>query len=285
MELLLEHFEDVVQTEEDVEALKKTILDLAIRGKLVPQDPNDEPASVLLEKIEEEKDRLVKEKKIRKPKKLPEITDEEKPYKLPEGWEWVRLGNLVNVVSGVSYKKSDLEKGQSNAVRILRGGNIKDDKLILNHDDYFLPGSMVDIEKKVQVGDILIVASTGSKEVIGKPAYVNSHIKNTAIGAFLRIVRPITNDIADFLSLFFFSNHYRNLIREQVKGTNISNVKKEYIENMLIALPPVFEQQKIYDRLNNLFNYCDRLYEEIRTKARNAKKLRDSVFNSLSKKE
>lgn len=79
----------------DAQALRERILDLAMRGKLVPQDPNDEPASVLLEKIKAEKEELVKEKKIKKTKSLPAITDDEKPFDIPDSWEWVRLGDIL----------------------------------------------------------------------------------------------------------------------------------------------------------------------------------------------
>ena len=83
-----------------IKKLRELILELAVRGKLVPQDPNDEPASVLLERIAAEKARLVKEKKIKKPKALPEIGEEEKPFELPEGWVWCRLNDIMNISSG-----------------------------------------------------------------------------------------------------------------------------------------------------------------------------------------
>ncbi|WP_431066990.1 hypothetical protein [Methylotuvimicrobium sp.] len=85
------------QTAYGIKKLRELILELAVRGKLVPQDPNDEPASVLLEKIAEEKARLVKEGKIKKQKALPEIGEDEKPFELPEGWEWTRLGNISQI--------------------------------------------------------------------------------------------------------------------------------------------------------------------------------------------
>lgn len=85
----------------DAQALREKILDLAMRGKLVKQDPNDEPASVLLEKIKAEKAELVKEKKIKKSKSLPEITDDEKPFDIPDSWEWVRLDE-INTYNGKS---------------------------------------------------------------------------------------------------------------------------------------------------------------------------------------
>ena len=92
--MLLKEFSTIFDRPEKVKKLREYILSLAVRGKLVEQDENDEPASVLLERIREEKDRLVKEKKIKKEKPLPEISEDEIPYELPKGWEWVRLGEL-----------------------------------------------------------------------------------------------------------------------------------------------------------------------------------------------
>ena len=91
---IADHFDTLFTTEQSIDHLKQTILQLAVMGKLVPQDPNDEPASVLLARIAKEKTRLIKEGKIKKQKPLPEITDEEKPFELPVGWEWVRLRNI-----------------------------------------------------------------------------------------------------------------------------------------------------------------------------------------------
>ena len=88
--------------------LKNSILQLAIQGKLVPQDANDEPASVLLERIKAEKQKLINEKKIKKEKPLPEITDEEKPFEIPESWEWVRLGEIFSMQAGKNIKADEL---------------------------------------------------------------------------------------------------------------------------------------------------------------------------------
>ena len=115
----------------DVQGMRDKILDLAMRGKLVAQDENDEAANVLLEKIAQEKAQLIKEKKIKKTKPLPEITDEEKPFNIPDSWKWVRLGDLVD--NSVSYPMADGPFGSnlkkehytSNAeVRIIQLSNI-----------------------------------------------------------------------------------------------------------------------------------------------------------------
>ncbi|MCM4919230.1 restriction endonuclease subunit S, partial [Escherichia coli] len=97
-----EYFDTLFTTEASVDALKQTILQLAVMGKLVPQDPNDEPASELLKRIAQEKAQLVKEGKIKKQKPLPPISDEEKPFELPEGWEWCLFEDIIDIQSGIT---------------------------------------------------------------------------------------------------------------------------------------------------------------------------------------
>ena len=110
----------------DAQALREKILDLAMRGKLVPQDPNDESASVLLEKIKAEKAELIKEKKIKKTKPLPPITDDEKPFDIPDSWEWVRLGDVGNWAAGATPSRKHPEYYGGN-IPWLKTGDLNDD--------------------------------------------------------------------------------------------------------------------------------------------------------------
>ena len=247
--------------------LKNSILQMAVQGKLVPQDPNDEPASVLLERIHAEKERLIKEKKIKREKNpsvifkgadntpYEKIGDEvrsladEVPFDIPDSWEWCRFSSLITLLSGTSYQKNDV---CNSGIRILRGGNIQSYKLILEDSDVFLPLEYCDEEKNIQPGDTILVASTGSKAVIGKPAFVDKEYPNTQIGAFLRIARPIDPIIADYIALIFETEYYREHIRHSVQGTNINNIKAEYIENLLIPLPPHEEQVRVLAKLSGL---------------------------------
>ena len=238
--------------------LKNSILQQAIQGKLVEQRPEEGTAEELFEQIQKEKQRLIADGKIKKEKKLPEITEEEKPFEIPESWKWVRLGELIRVIGGVSYKKNDVS---TNGLRILRGGNIKNTKVYLNEDDVFLPLSYEDSEKQVRKDDIIIVASTGSKTVIGKAGFIESDIPNTMIGAFLRICRPYFFYIVDYIKCIFNSEYYRNHIRTQVQGTNINNIKESHIAELAIPLPPLAEQKRIVAKIEEILPYIHR-YEE-----------------------
>ena len=256
----------------DTKALRQKILDMAIKGKLVPQDPNDEPASVLLERIRAEKQQLIKEGKIKKDKndsvifkgddnryyekvgsEVKDITDE-LPFEIPDNWVWTRFSTLIQIISGVSYDKKDI---MTKGIRILRGGNINDLKVTPFSDDVYLPETYYDPDKQVQIDDVLIVSSTGSKEVIGKAGYVIEPLENTQIGAFLRIVRPILKWYAPYVKLIFATEYYREHIRHLSGGTNINNIKADYINVLLISLPPYAEQIRIAERINSLFEQID----------------------------
>ena len=276
------------------EQLRKSILQLAIQGKLVPQDPNDEPASVLLERIRAEKQRLIKEGKIKKDKndsvifkgddnrhyekvgsEVKDITDD-LPFEIPDNWAWTRFSTLIRIIGGVSYDKKDVTQ---TGIRILRGGNINNLEISLFSDDVFLPEKYYDHEKQVQENDILIVASTGSKSVIGKAGYVLTPMPNTQIGAFLRIVRCIDKIYVAYTKLIFATEYYREHIRQLSQGTNINNVKAEYINNMLIPLPPLSEQARIVAEIKKyepLIAEYDKLEQQ-------ATKLDGEIYDKLKK--
>ena len=117
-------------------------MQLAVMGKLVPQDPDDEPASVLLERIATEKARLVKEGKIKKEKHLPPISEEEKPFALPDGWEWCYVGMIADVKGGYAFKSGDFIVAGN--AQVIRMGNVKPDELRLNENPVFISNALAD---------------------------------------------------------------------------------------------------------------------------------------------
>ena len=253
--------------------LRKSILQMAVQGKLVPHDPSDESASALLERIREERATLIMQKKIRSPKggesviyrgsdggyyekridakgreSEPVCIDEEIPFEIPESWKWVRLGTLVTMVSGTSYKKHEVRQ---EGIRILRGGNLSENGIVrFFEDDVFVDDSHCDPEKTVKEGDIIVVGSTGSKKAIGRPGFVEKSLPNTQIGAFLRIIRP--NHCPEWSKLIFMTEYYRKHIRENATGTNINNIKETHIVDFLVPFPPRAEQDRIANRIDEL---------------------------------
>ena len=149
------------------ETLKKSILQYAMQGKLVAQDPNDEPASELLKRIKAEKEQLIKDGNIKKEKPLPQITADEIPYELPQGWEWVRLGNLSIINGGYAFKSNEYKNIGVRVIRIsdFDGSGLKKDKIVYytedkKYDDFVLENS-----------DILLAMTGGT---VGKSYYVQN---------------------------------------------------------------------------------------------------------------
>ena len=243
----------------NVNSLKRHILDLALKGKLVSQREEDGSAADMLSSFEQMKINQ-KSKKVKRAKEFSEIDDTEIPFEIPKNWVWCRWGKLLDVFSGVSYDKGDIS---NTGLRILRGGNIQNNLIELNDSDVFLPEKYFDDEKIIRKGDTIIVASTGSRELIGKPAYVKEEIPNTMVGAFLRICRPKFLELSDFFNVIFQSSLYRTHIRDASKGTNINNIKETYITLMPIPLPPIAEQRRIIEKINSIFGELDEVDRKI----------------------
>ncbi|ELW4532689.1 restriction endonuclease subunit S [Campylobacter upsaliensis] len=190
--------------------------------------------------------------------RLPQVSSETlamtttPPFEIPNSWAWVKLGDICEIVSGTSYGKDDLSDG---GIRILRGGNINKNtqNLDLLSNDVIVKEKLLNEEKSIQQGDIVI---TGTNDIsnIAKCAFANAHLKNTQIGAFLRIIRIAKEQNAKYIFYIVASGFYEKYIQSCVSGTvsSLLNIKNEYIENFLIPLPPLCEQQEIVKKLDLL---------------------------------
>ena len=255
--------------------IQKSILQEAIQGKLVPQDPNDEPASVLLERIREEKQRLLKEGKLKKKditnsvifkgednkyyeqigKEVIDIS-EDIPFEIPESWSWIRLSNICSICTGATFKKEDATQNQS-GVRILRGGNILPFRIYIKDDDIFIPRDAVKDNILLRQNDIVTPAVT-SLENIGKMARIKSDMLTTTVGGFVFILRPYLND--DILSEYLLSAMSAPATVEFMRSiTNKSgqafyNIGKERLSTTLLPVPPHVEQMRIIENIQYLFS-------------------------------
>ena len=236
--------------------LRQSVLQAAIQGKLTEQHPEDGNAEDLLKQIRAEKKKLITEGKIKKEKPLPPIDDDEKPFDIPDNWAWIRLGEVINLISGTSYEKKDICK---KGLRILRGGNLVKEKIEIFDDDVFLPEKYSDNEKKIKNQDIVIIASTGSLKGIGRAAFVNNTFKEAQVGAFLRIIRPLYDNIAEYIKIIFQGQYYREHISNIVNGIGIKNIRESYIMEFLIPLPPLAEQERIVERVEEIMKKIDEL--------------------------
>ena len=149
-----------------------------------------------------------------------------------------KLGEIADVIGGVNFEPTDIEP---NGIRILRGGNIQNHTISIKEDDVFLPAQYQDVTNQVQVGDTIIVASTGSVEVLGKAATCFDEIPKTQIGAFLRLLRPKEPQFAMLISIVVNSKHFRKYIRAQAKGTSINNINLGHLKSYEFEAPAKLE--------------------------------------------
>ena len=192
------------------------------------------------------------------------IQSDEQPYKLPDNWYWATVGNISNLYRGVSYKKNDAHTTkQIDDFLILRGGNIKEGHIDLKSDNVYVNKNLVSETQIIKENDIIIVASTGSKTVIGRAGISDKNYSDVSFGAFLILVRPLSNVNSSYLDYFFQGDIYRNRIKNLAAGININNIKSEHILNTPIPLPPLDEQQRIVDIIEKLFTKLNLTEEKL----------------------
>ena len=224
--------------------LKSKVLDLAMRGKLVKQDPNDEPASVLLEKIKAEKDQLIKEKKIKKSKPLPPISDEEKPFEIPDSWEWVRLGDIGVWAAGATPSRKHPEY-YGGTIPWLKTGDLNDDIIEDTSEKITELGVRNSSVKVNRPGNVLIAmygATIGKLGIVGKRKLVTNQ---ACCGC-----TPY-NEIYNWYLFYYLFSSRKRLI-DLGSGGAQPNISKQKIEKFSFPLPPLPEQKRIVERIKIL---------------------------------
>ncbi len=256
------------------ESLKKSILQEAIQGKLVPQIAEEGTAGELLEQIKQEKLHLVKKGKLKKSalvdsviyksndnkyyeqvgKEIKEIT-EEIAFDLPNGWNWCRLKDICSIFTGATFKKEEATTTRQ-GVRILRGGNISPFELKIKNDDIFLTEDKVKKDILLKENDILTPAVT-SLENIGKMARVNSDMSDTTVGGFVFIIRlHLINQWFSKYILYLLSSPFMIDFMKSItnkSGQAFYNIGKERLSIALLPIPPLKEQQRIVAQIEKLF--------------------------------
>ena len=253
--------------------LKNSILQMAVQGKLVPQDPNDEPASVLLERIRAEKERLIKEKKIKREKNpsvifkgadntpYEKIGDEVRslvdlePFEIPSSWEWCRVGDLFSNMSGLSYKKDTLAIKTDKMVRVLRGGNIGEEQFCFKNDDVFISSELVKPELYLRK-NYMITPAVSSLDHIGKIALIDKDYSDTVVGGFVLMLIPHFNDdvVSEYLLYAFAAKHHRDNCRNitHKSGQAFYNLSREQMMNLPVPIPPREEMGRIIAMLKRV---------------------------------
>ena len=254
--------------------IKKSILQEAIQGKLVSQEKVEGTAEDLLKQIKEEKRRLVKEGKLKKSalndsvifkgddnkyyEKIGNETldiTEQVPFDIPSQWSWARLKELCTICTGATFKKEEAKQNK-NGIRVLRGGNILPFHLQLKPDDIYIGEEKVKSNILLKTGDIVTPAVT-SLENIGKMARVKEDMQKVTVGGFVFIIRPFyVNTFSQYL-LYFMSSptaiEYMKSITNK-SGQAFYNIGKERLATTLIPIPPLYEQERICEKVKNIFS-------------------------------
>ena len=254
----------------DTKALRQKILDLAIRGKLVPQDPNDEPASVLLERIRAEKQQMVKDGKL-KPKdikndtiifkgednlhyeKFPDGTvkciEDEIPFELPEGWEWTRIFSVSFNLPYGTAKKSD----SNGKVAVLRMGNLQNGEI--DYSDLVYSSDDEDINQYELLENDLLFNRTNSAEWVGKTAIYRGGVKAIYAGYLIRLRTGLNAEYLNAVMNSQYERDYCNMVKTD--GVNQSNINAQKLGAFLIPVPSISEQCRIVCKFNNLLSFIE----------------------------
>lgn len=233
--------------------LRKSILQAAVQGKLVPQNPHDEPATTLLERIRKEKAQLVKEGKIKKEKPLPSISEDEIPFDLPEGWVWCRLGDVCIKLTDGSHNPPP---ARSSGYPVISAKNVKGGKVVFTPSDRFTDhiGFLKENPRtNITSGDIVLGIIGGS---IGNVGIFDHEVKVIAQRS-IAIINTL--NINAFVYCFIQSPHVQSLFGEKSSGTAQGGVYLGELKSIPLPLPPQGEQKAITEKVNELMVLCDEL--------------------------
>ncbi|EGW23641.1 restriction endonuclease subunit S [Methylobacter tundripaludum] len=267
------YFDILFTTETSIDALKQTLLQLAVMGKLVPQDPNDEPAGELLKRIQTEKAKLIAEGKIKKDKQLPPITDDEKPFGLPEGWEWIKVSEVAELITSGSRDWAQYLSNEG--AKFVTMGNLSRGSYELrlgNMRHVNPPKDGEGSRTKLEANDLLI-SITGDVGNLGRipedfgDAYINQHT------CLLRFVSQCRNR--------YFPEVMRSPMAAMQFNAPQRGIKNSFrlgdLDEMVIPLPPLAEQHRIVAKVDELMALCDQLKTRITEANQLQQKLADVV--------
>jgi type I restriction enzyme S subunit len=270
-----EHFDLLLDRPEAVDALEQTILQLAVRGLLVPQDPSDEPASLLLRRLRAEKDRLVAEGKIKSDVQQAFLADDEAPFDIPVGWSWVRLGAIAGIERGGSPRPIEAFLTESpdglNWIKI--GDTEKGGKYITATKEKIRTEGLSKT-RKVYPGDFLLTNSMS----FGRP-YI-TQIEGCIHDGWLRISPPSSLN-KDYLYLFLSSSFMRLLFEAAAAGGVVQNLNADKVRSVPIPLPPIAEQAQIVARVTELRRLCADLRERLAASQATQSRLAASLVESV----
>jgi len=263
-----------------VKKLRQQLLQDAVQGKLVGQNPKDEPASELLKKIKVEKQKLIAEKKLKKEKELPPIKPEEIPFEIPENWLWCRLGEISDIKRGKSpvYAETGIPKMLNQKCVRWYELDLKHSKIISE-----IWYNSVSEDFKVKENDVL-VNSTG-EGTIGRSALASNEANDYVFDSH---ILKISSEINQALICYYINSYFGQSLVEKSKGatsTKQTELGVNNLSNFIFPLPPLAEQNRIVQKLDELMQYCNELEASIKEgESQNEKLLQQVLREALSNK-
>lgn len=264
-----------------VKKLRQQLLQDAVQGKLVQQNPKDEPASELLKKIKAEKEKLIAEKKLKKEKELPPIKPEEIPFEIPDNWVWCRLGEIAYITSGSTPSQTAfVEIG----IPYLKMYNLRNQKIDFFHKPQYIKEEVHNGQLKrcrAYSGDI-IMNIVGPP--LGKIAIIPDDLPECNFNQAAVLIRPLKKEMNHFI--FWYLNELSEIKAIETKGVaGQDNISVTQAHNMRIPLPPFAEQNRIVQKLDKLMQYCNALEASIKQSESQNEKLLQQVLKEALKKE
>jgi type I restriction enzyme S subunit len=281
MNFLIDNFKHLTTTPENVEQLKKLVLQMAVQGKLTSQwrdaNPDVEPASGLLEKIKAEKEKLITEGKIRSQKPLPQIAHEEKPFELPENWIWVRLIDYGLTNTGTTPSKNNPEYfGKDYSF-------VKPAEISYNGINYDTDDGLTDLgltqARLIPKNSVLMVCIGGS---IGKCYYT---VQDVSCNQQINTITPLGLISSVFLNLFLQSDYFQDTVWGKASGGTTPIINKGKWERIPLPLPPHAEQQAIVSQVEKLFIQIDQLHALAQKRLNYREKSAKALFSKINHSE
>lgn len=269
-----------------VKKLRQQLLQDAVQGKLVSQNPNDEPASELLKKIKAEKQKLISEGKLKKEKELPPIKAEEIPFEIPENWVWCRLGEIaLNSVAGKSFKCTEVPIS-NNEWGVIKVSAVSWDDFLEEKNKLYSKTRPIDTSAQINIGDF-IISRANTSELVGKSVIVKSISKNLLLSD--KTIRFKFSELVSIEYINRCNNSLNTRVYYAAMGTGSSpsmkNITREHMKSTLIPLPPFSEQSRIIQKLDELMQTCNDLESSIKESTSQNEKLLQQVLREALRKE
>ena len=281
---LAEVREEITQQESLLTKLKQAILQEAIQGELTADwraaNPDVEPASQLLQRIQAEKARLIAEKKFRKENPLPEIIPEEVPFEIPKDWEWCRFGEVIqSYEAGKSFKCEDREV-TGREWGVIKTSAVTSGRFVERENKFYRDDRPNNTSTQVNVGDLIFCRASGSKGLAGKCAIVHKCRRNLLLSDKTIRVRLMNNVSQEFIALHNDSAHAKAYLENlgTGKSTSMNNVTRAELFRKPIPLPPIVEQAAIVEQVEALMRTCQALEAEVEQARSHAVQLLQAVL-------